>query len=538
MTHRPIYWLRTFLRYLLLFIAIWYDHVLRSKRKAIYWLRTLLRYVLLLVSIPSVYLGGVCLALLWHEHEANLAFKTLHLPQMPAPSPSTRLLVFAPHPDDEILGCGGLIQQTLAAGGKVKVVIFTNGDGFRTAVECLTHRMNVGPADFIKFGAKRQEETCEALAKIGLQRKDILFLGYPDQGLEKIWLYYWGPTSLYRSPYTHADHVPYSLAFHPNAPYSGQSVLADVESILNSFLPTLIAVTHPQEDHPDHRAASYFVTLALSILKSHTDANSWAQNAEIVHYLVHHGDWPQPQGLSLEAPLVPPHSMAHIGTQWMALPLTAVEESRKLQGIRAYRSQMVMMARFLASFARRTELFGVLQEPTLLQDRRGPGEGAVIAGTPWWQKQPPVFLDPIEDSLLRTLEGGADLRAICACRSENLLCLDLEFCEPVSARYRYWLLLRAFGPQGETAPAALRIALPVANQVLPGGGWVHISGRHLLVALPWDRVRANACGKAVQQIWVGMEDYLAKLPIERSGMCFIRVSATPLQKEYLLARQD
>lgn len=38
-----------------------------------------------------------------------------------------RLLVLAPHPDDELLGCAGLIMNTLAQGGMVKVVVVTEG---------------------------------------------------------------------------------------------------------------------------------------------------------------------------------------------------------------------------------------------------------------------------------------------------------------------------------------------------------------------------------------------------------------------------
>src|SRR5512136_1478514 len=41
-----------------------------------------------------------------------------------------RLLVLAPHCDDETLGSGGLIQSALAAGIQVRVVIATNGDGY------------------------------------------------------------------------------------------------------------------------------------------------------------------------------------------------------------------------------------------------------------------------------------------------------------------------------------------------------------------------------------------------------------------------
>ena len=38
-----------------------------------------------------------------------------------------RLLVIAPHPDDEVLGCGGLINKIKSEGGKVYVQILTMG---------------------------------------------------------------------------------------------------------------------------------------------------------------------------------------------------------------------------------------------------------------------------------------------------------------------------------------------------------------------------------------------------------------------------
>ena len=41
---------------------------------------------------------------------------------------SDRLLVFAPHPDDETIATGELIQLAIAAGVAVRVVFATDGD--------------------------------------------------------------------------------------------------------------------------------------------------------------------------------------------------------------------------------------------------------------------------------------------------------------------------------------------------------------------------------------------------------------------------
>ena len=41
---------------------------------------------------------------------------------------NTRLLILSPHPDDEILGCGGLMSKINKIGGENHVVVFTYGD--------------------------------------------------------------------------------------------------------------------------------------------------------------------------------------------------------------------------------------------------------------------------------------------------------------------------------------------------------------------------------------------------------------------------
>ena len=41
---------------------------------------------------------------------------------------SDRILILAPHPDDEAVGCAGIIQEAVAAGADMHVLCLTNGD--------------------------------------------------------------------------------------------------------------------------------------------------------------------------------------------------------------------------------------------------------------------------------------------------------------------------------------------------------------------------------------------------------------------------
>src|SRR5262245_43450761 len=77
-------------------------------------------------------------------------------------SHNTRLLVFSPHPDDETLGAGGLIQRVLDAGGAVKVVFMTSGDGFPAGVALVRHTLAPTAQDYRTYGMLRQEEAKRA----------------------------------------------------------------------------------------------------------------------------------------------------------------------------------------------------------------------------------------------------------------------------------------------------------------------------------------------------------------------------------------
>ena len=69
---------------------------------------------------------------------------------------TTRLLVIAPHPDDEALGAAGLIQRVRARGGSVRVVLLTSGDGFPEGVEVAEGIAHPKASDFRGYGVLRE----------------------------------------------------------------------------------------------------------------------------------------------------------------------------------------------------------------------------------------------------------------------------------------------------------------------------------------------------------------------------------------------
>ncbi|HVB68597.1 MAG TPA: PIG-L family deacetylase [Acetobacteraceae bacterium] len=97
----------------------------------------------------------------------------LHLPlvSVEAVTNARPLLVLAPHPDDESLGCGGLIAACCAAGHDVRVLVITDGAASHT-----------GSARYppSRLAALRQSETAAAMAALGLPRDRLEFLGLPD----------------------------------------------------------------------------------------------------------------------------------------------------------------------------------------------------------------------------------------------------------------------------------------------------------------------------------------------------------------------
>lgn len=121
------------------------------------------------------------------------------IPYEPAVLRGERLLVLAPHPDDEVIACGGLIAQHLRERRVVRIVVMTDG-------------AEAGSREL------REAESRRGVAHLG-NGAEIEFLGFPDRGLS-------------------------------------DDAAERIREQLLAFRPDLILVPSPVEIHPDHVALS------------------------------------------------------------------------------------------------------------------------------------------------------------------------------------------------------------------------------------------------------------------------------------------
>jgi LmbE family N-acetylglucosaminyl deacetylase len=263
-------------------------------------------------------------------------------------SAQPRVMVFAPHPDDETIAAGGLIARLVASRIPVEVVFLTNGDGYTRAVEeNLGHARPTG-ADFVALGRLRQQEALAAARHLGLEPRMVRFLGFPDGGLADLWHDHWARP--YASPFTHRDRPPYTGIVSSSVTYDGQDLTAVIARLLEDFRPSIVLMPHPADHHPDHVHTSYFVTEALTKLQV---KGALPQRVHVLGYLVHYPAWPATRGPAFDR-LLPVNAVAD--ARWRDVELTNEERDAKRAALGDYRSQLGVMRGFLRGFLCRNEL--------------------------------------------------------------------------------------------------------------------------------------------------------------------------------------
>lgn len=207
-----------------------------------------------------------------------------------------RILGLFPHPDDESLGAGILLQRAAAVGAAVLPVFLTSGEANSWPQRVLDRRICLNQEDRRRFAARRQGEARAALEILGLAPHSALFLGFPDTGLTARLL---------------AD---------------GDTLLATLSRLVRKFRPTLVLAPVLADCHPDHSATAI---LAIVLMRRH--------GFRLLGY--------------------PTHTGALAAQGELELRGSEGELEAKRRAIAAHRSQLVFRRRFHLRFAAAPEVY-------------------------------------------------------------------------------------------------------------------------------------------------------------------------------------
>ncbi len=342
-----------------------------------------------------------------------------------------RLLIIAPHPDDETLGPGGLVQQATAAGAAVKSIIITAGDGYKHAVQVNLKVDDPKPEDYRTLADMRQKESVAAMAALGVN--DVVFLGYADGSTNSLWRESWDYDQLHTG-LNGGNTGPYAFAYEPGAPYCGENLVKNLSSIIKDYKPTIVIYPTPEDLHHDHWAVNAFTQYVI--------AKDSVKTREYT-YLVHRGKlWPSPPVYLPEQVMDPPFQMGEKDATWLRHKVTGSERTAKLKAVEAYETQMPLADQFLKAFVRRNELYAIYPELTLTEVTSMPDAtgGKTLPGT--------VINDYGSSELSKSLGGVGDIRRIAAVTDDKNVDLIVELEKPLKDDIILMINLRIFTPSG------------------------------------------------------------------------------------------
>jgi LmbE family N-acetylglucosaminyl deacetylase len=284
----------------------------------------------------------------WEEKENK---EMIGVPEASGFNSNDRLLVVAPHPDDEVLGCGGTMAAALEVGAEVFIIWMCAGDGFEIDAELMLGGHNKN--DMIALGEMRLQEALNAGDSLNIPSENLFLMGYPDGGLLTL---FHNQDSLYTSTNTDLNISPYSNSLSYKEDYKGSLAFQHLDSLIQLIQPTIVYATAPQEQNDDHQAAGFFTKSVLE---------SQGQLELLRYYLIHGGDYlgvggnfteyPMPKGLHTELPL--PAPLVAEDCTWIQFDLTQEQMDLKYRAIQAHVSQVDIMQGYMQSWVRTNEMY-------------------------------------------------------------------------------------------------------------------------------------------------------------------------------------
>jgi LmbE family N-acetylglucosaminyl deacetylase len=215
--------------------------------------------------------------------------------------PAASLMVLAPHPDDESLAAGGLIQRALGYGARVSVVFVSDGENNPWPQRVLERRAWIGPRQRAGWAARRRGEADAALHTLGVDAAHVHRLGWPDGGLT--WMLLDGTAAM----------------------------LATMRGLVERERPTLLVLPDLADRHPDHSAIHVLMEMVFQ-------TSPGLRKPDCLGYLLH----------GRSRPGVPRRAV---------FALADDERVRKRRAIEAHASQMALSRGRFLRFAATTEDF-------------------------------------------------------------------------------------------------------------------------------------------------------------------------------------
>jgi LmbE family N-acetylglucosaminyl deacetylase len=132
------------------------------------------------------------------------------------------ILCFAPHPDDEILGCGGSLIKAIKKSYKVHMCFMTYGEqGSATVV----------PSKLKKI---RKQEAIKVCKYLGISQKQVHFLGIPDNEIN----------------------------------WHDLKSMKKIMTLVRTIKPDIVYLPHERENYHDHQQANLLIMRALGMAGS------------------------------------------------------------------------------------------------------------------------------------------------------------------------------------------------------------------------------------------------------------------------------
>ena len=149
-------------------------------------------------------------------------------------SSKDRILVIAPHPDDESIGTGGLLQRARQVGAEVRVIFCTSGDDNPWPQRAIEKRVLISTSARLRWAARRRDEARAALRFLLGSDEPSLFLNLPDQGVTRVLL------------------------------HGGEQAIATLRAEFAALHPTVVVLPSADDAHPDHSALNVLARFAFT----------------------------------------------------------------------------------------------------------------------------------------------------------------------------------------------------------------------------------------------------------------------------------